>query len=158
MKLSPLVLSLSILAPGLFASDWTMFGGNPQRTGFAKDETKISSENAESMKLEWSAKLENQSKELNSLTVPLTIINLPTDKGFRDIVIIAGSADTVFGLNADNGKIMWKKTMSIEGAPKNPKGHWLCPNALNATPLIDRQSTTVYVLASDGKLHGFTVI
>ena len=31
-------------------------------------------------------------------------------------------------------------------SPKSPDGGWLCPNALNATPVIDRATSTVYVL------------
>jgi outer membrane protein assembly factor BamB len=158
MKICILTLALSLAIPPLHAGDWVMFGGNPQRTGFAKDETKITRDNVKTLKLEWKAKLDNESKELNSLTVPVITVNLPTSKGFRDIVVIAGSSDRVFALNADDGKIMWQKIMSIEGTPKNPQGGWLCPNALNATPLIDRRSHTVYVLASDGKLHSFNVI
>jgi outer membrane protein assembly factor BamB len=141
----------------IHAGDWATFGGNPQRTGWAKDEPKFTKDAVKNMKLLWSAKLDNAAKELNSLTVPVIVINKPTTKGFRDIVVVAGSSDKVFAMNAEDGKLVWQKTMSIEGTPKSAP-HWLCPNALNATPVIDRQTSTVYVLASDGKLHAFNVI
>ncbi|MEO8126223.1 MAG: PQQ-binding-like beta-propeller repeat protein [Bryobacteraceae bacterium] len=142
----------------LSGGEWHTFGGNPQRTGWAKDETKITKENVRGMKLQWKAKLDNEFKDLNSLTVPVVAINLPTLKGFKDIVIVAGASDNVFGLDADDGKVLWSKRMQIEGTPKNPAGGWLCPNALNATPVIDKKARTVYVLASDGKLHSFNFI
>jgi len=138
--------------------EWHTFGGNPQRTGWAKDETKINKDNAKAMKLQWKVKLDNEFKDLNSLTVPVVAINLPTLNGFKDIVIVAGASDTVFALDADVGKVLWHKKMQIEGTPKNPAGGWLCPNALNATPVIDKKARTVYVLASDGKLHSFNFI
>ncbi len=139
------------------AADWLTFAGNPQRTGYAPRETAISPENAGKLKLEWSAKLPNTSKELNALTVPVIIINLPTVKSFKDIVIVAGSSEKVWALDADNGKTLWDKQFTTEGVPKSPDGGWLCPNALNATPVIDRATNTVYVLGGDGRLHVLNV-
>src|SRR4051812_35205227 len=152
-----------LVCAGAFAipalpADWVTFAGNPQRTGWAKDESTLSRDNVKGLKLEWKAKLDNVSKELNSLSAPVITINHPTTKGFRDFVIVAGASDTVFALDAETGSVMWSKRMAVEGTPKNPKGGWLCPNSLNATPVIDRKTKTVYVLASDGKLHGFNVI
>jgi outer membrane protein assembly factor BamB len=158
MRKITFVLGALSLAGSAFGADWLTFGGNPQRTGWAKDETKLTKENVNGLKLAWKVKLDNEFKELNSLTVPVVVINLPTTKGFKDIVIVAGASDTVFGLDADDGKVLWHKKMAIEGAPKNPNGHWLCPNALNATPVIDKRTRSVYVLASDGKLHSLNFI
>ncbi len=151
-------LAVLPLAGFAFGAEWLTFGGNAQRTGWAKDETKLTKENVPGLKLAWKAKLDNESKELNSLTVPVVVINLPTTKGFKDIVIVAGSSDTVFGLDAENGKVLWHRKMEIQGTPKNPAGHWLCPNALNATPVVDKRARTVYVLASDGRLHSMNFI
>jgi outer membrane protein assembly factor BamB len=72
-------------------------------------------------------------------------------------MVVAGSSDKVFGINVEDGKILWQKTMGIEGKAKG-EPHWLCPQALNATPAIDSRANTVYVLASDGKLHGYNII
>jgi outer membrane protein assembly factor BamB len=158
MSTSVLLGAAMSLAGIAFGGEWLTFSGNPQRTGWAKDETKLTRENVKGLKLDWKAKLDNEFRELNSLTVPVVVINLPTTKGFKDIVIVAGASDTVFGLDADEGKVLWHKKMQIEGSPKNPAGHWLCPNALNATPVVDKRSRTVYVLASDGKLHSLNFI
>lgn len=110
------------------------------------------------MKLQWKAKLENEFKELNSLTVPVVAIILPTTKGFKEVVIVAGASGTVFGIDADDGKVLWRKKMQIDGATKNPMGGWVCPNALSATPGIDKKARTVCVLASDGKPDSFNFI
>ena len=114
----------------LHAGEWLTFSGDSQRSGWAKDESKISASSVKNMKLLWSVKLDNEPRELNALTVPVVIINLPTPGGFRDIAIVAGSSDTVFGLDADNGKILWKTKIDAQGTPKSPPD-WLCPNALN---------------------------
>src|SRR4051794_41178465 len=148
---------LALLAATFLRADWTTFGGDPQRTGWAKEETDLTTENIKKLKLEWSLKLDNTSKEMNSLTAPLVHSKVITPHGFKEVVLIAGASDKVFAIDADTGKLMWHKTISIEGAPKQ-KSHWLCPNALNATPVIDAKTRTVYVASSDGKLHALNMV
>jgi outer membrane protein assembly factor BamB len=156
-KLIPFCLVTSLLLWGARAADWTTFGGDPQRTGWAKDETDLTKDNIKKLKLEWSLKLDNASKELNSLTAPVIHSQVITPRGFKEVVLIAGASDKVFAIDADTGKLLWQKSMTVEGTPKQ-RPHWLCPNALNATPVIDRRSRTVYVASSDGKLHAFNLV
>ncbi|MDX2181781.1 MAG: PQQ-binding-like beta-propeller repeat protein [Bryobacteraceae bacterium] len=152
------------LVSALLAGDWTQFGGDPQRTGWAKAETDITKANVKKLKLEWSLKVANTAKELNSLTVPVTVNPVITDKGFKDLVIVAGSADNVTAVDADTGKVFWTRQFTAEGTPRNP-GHWLCPNALNATPVIHRRrpgpglnELNVYLITSDGKLRTINAV
>jgi len=153
-----LILAVALLFSALHAADWLMFGGDPQRTGWAKNEKAISSDTAAKLQLEWSLKLDNAAKQLNSLTAPIIVENVITPKGFKDIVIAAGSSDKVFAIDADTGKLLWQKAFQIEATPKDPDGGWLCPNALNATPIIDKRNKSLYVLASDGKLHSLNYV
>jgi outer membrane protein assembly factor BamB len=156
-NLAPFCLAALMLPAFASAADWTTFAGDPQRSGWAKDETDLTKDNIKKLKLEWKLKLDNESKELNSLTAPLVHSQVITPHGFKEVVLIAGASDKVFAIDADTGKLLWEKTMAIEGTPKQ-KSHWLCPNALNATPVIDRQARTVYVASSDGKLHAFNLV
>src|SRR2546425_12847793 len=64
-------LALLLLSPVARGADWTTFGGDPQRTGWAKEETDLTKDKIGKLRLEWSLKLDNTSKELNSLTAPL---------------------------------------------------------------------------------------
>src|SRR5579859_2138445 len=143
-KLSVLLAASMLLAARAHAGDWTTFGGDPQRTGWAREETDLTKENIGKLKLIWSLKLNNSSKELNSLTAPLLREKVITPHGFKEVLLVAGASDKVFAIDADSGKLMWEKSMTVEGTPKQ-KAHWLCPNALNATPVIDRRASTVYV-------------
>lgn len=140
---------------------WNTFGVDAQRTGWNKGETELTPENVKGLKLEWSTKLDIQPKALNGLTPPLARANLATPRGVKDIVIVGGVSDQVFVVDGDTGKIFWQKTLSIQGTPKRNES-WLCPNGLNATPVIARAPTgfgqTLYVLASDGRLHGFNLV
>lgn len=156
-------MTLRFLAPvvvgsAMFAGDWTTFSGDAQRTAWARNEQIITKQNVGKMKLLWSLKLENTTHELTSLTTPIVAVQLPTQKGFHDYVIVAGSSDVVYAVEADEGKIVWQRKLPLEGTPKVPQTDWLCPNALNATPHIDKRNRTLYVLASDGRLHSLNII
>ena len=110
---------------------------------------------------------------MNSLTIPLVKGPLITQKGFKELVVVAGASDKLFAIDDDTGRMYWEKTLTVtppaEGARRS---HWLCPNALNADPIIgplpqppganenggNFRGQAVYVIASDGRLHGFNLI
>ncbi len=143
-------------------ADWLTYGADPQRTGYARGETKLSRETIKSLRLQWKLKLDDTAKELTSLTAPLVAEQVYTSRGVKDIVVVAGASDTLYAIDADTGKLLWQKTFQIEGSPKQ-KPHWLCPNALNATPTIEKGGRglgerTVHIIASDGKLHSLNII
>jgi outer membrane protein assembly factor BamB len=142
----------------LIAANWLSYGHDPQRTGWSPQETDINRANAKSMSLLWKAHLDNQPRELNSLTAPVNVEWVTTDKGMAEIVIVGGASDNLFALDANSGKLIWKKSFEAEGKPHG--SFWLCPNALNDTPLIrkDGLAATVFVISSDGKLHMLNAI
>ncbi len=141
----------------VWAGQWPTFGFDPQRSGWAKTENTLSVGNVSKLKLEWSLKLDNQALEYNALTAPLVAERVITPEGFKDIVFTAGSQDRVFAIDADSGKLLWSKTFTRTAEPKQ-KPHWLCPNALNATPVLDRRTRTIYVVSSDGILHSLSLV
>jgi outer membrane protein assembly factor BamB len=145
---------------------WTTFGGDPQRTGWNKTETDLTPDNVKNLKLEWSVRLDSAPKALHGLTAPLVRATAATSKGVKDLVVVAGASDKVYVIDGDTGKIVWQKTLSMEGTPERQES-WLCPNALTATPVIGpapRSSgpatfgLALYVLGSDGKLHTFSLV
>ena len=138
----------------LMAADWPSFGRDPQRTSWSPQETDISPSNAGSMTLLWKTHLDNQPRELNGLTAAVAVEWVVTDQGMKEIVVVGGASDNLFALDAGTGKLLWKKTFSVEGKSRE-EPFWLCPNALNATPLIRKEDlkASVYSIASDGKLH-----
>jgi outer membrane protein assembly factor BamB len=154
------ILSILLVpAAALIASNWTTAGHDPQRTGWSPQETDINPGNVKSMGLLWKTHLDNEPRELNSLSQAVVVEWVPTDKGMREYAIVAGASDHLYALNPDTGKIVWQKSFANPDKPKQ-KPFWLCPNALNATPLIRKQglAASVYTISSDGKLHVFNVI
>lgn len=149
--------ALLLCSLGLAAADWLTFGGDPSRSGWQKDEETLNVSNVKDLKIEWQLKLDNQPKEMYSLTVPVSMNPVITPRGFKELLFVAGTSDELFAIDADSGKIFWKKKFTVVGESKQ-KPHWLCPVALNATPVIDKKSRTVYVVSSDGYLHSLNVV
>jgi len=161
-------LALAQLSPAQFGrGSWTTFGGDPQRTGWNKTEPDLTRDSVKHLKLEWSVQLDSEAKALSNLTAPLVRASMATPKGVKDLVIVGGAANKVFVIDGDTGKIIWQKTLSIDGTPER-RDSWLCPNGLSATPVIGPVPRTagvapafgqaLYVLASDGKLHAFNLV
>jgi outer membrane protein assembly factor BamB len=139
------------------ASDWTMYGGDPQRSGIARGENELNKESVPKLKLQWKTRVENRTKELTALTVPVVVSGVPAPGGFKDFVVVAGSDDNLFAIDGDTGRLLWQKKFAVTEKPKQ-EPHWLCPNALTATPVIDRKQLVAYVLSSDGQLHSLNVV
>jgi len=76
-----------------------------------------------------------------------------TTHGIKTLVYVAGSDDHIFALDATNGSLVWNFDFESHVRPKD-EGMWLCPNGVNATPVIDAATSTIYAVAVDGRLYG----
>ena len=153
MKLALRLLIAGCLFGGAAFTQWTTFGGDPQRSGSAQTESILNKENASTLELKWKLQLDNIPKELTSLTPPVVVDQVKTEHGIKEYVIIGGSSDNLYAVDADSGKLAWKKTFTLSAAPIS-QPNTLCPFALNATPVIQGgRSKTVYSISADGKLH-----
>jgi outer membrane protein assembly factor BamB len=137
-------ISALLIAPLVItAADWTQYGGDSARTFFVSRDKRLDKHSVSRLSLRWNAKLENVSKELNSLTVPVVS---------GKYAIVAGSDDELYALDVNTGATIWHRHFAPP-AVAAPKVDWLCPNALTATPVIDADKQIVYALASDGRLY-----
>lgn len=152
-----LLCAVPVLLCSIAGASWVTFGGDQARTGVDQDEFVINPQTAKQMKLLWKLKLENQPKELNSLTAAVVLNPVYTNQGAETYIAVGGSSDNLFVIDADTGKVVWQK--HFENAVPPPKsiraGYYFCPNALNDTPMIENFSggPTVFVISIDGKLH-----
>ena len=118
-------------------ADWLTHSGDPQRSGWQKVESAISKDSVKDFKLLWKLKLENEQKGLYSIFEPLIIGKLITNRGFKEMAIVAGSDDNLWAIDADLGRVIWKKHFSYSSAtPKTTSSSWLCPGGLTATPVV----------------------
>jgi outer membrane protein assembly factor BamB len=128
-------------------SDWTTFGYDGQRTGWNRDERSLSTANAAQLRRAWKTVLPNTPHVLAGLTAPLVVTTAA-----RELVIVGGSDDHVFALDAATGERVWQADFTTTAKPGAP-ADWLCPNALNATPVIDAARARLFAVASDGRLY-----
>jgi outer membrane protein assembly factor BamB len=138
------------------AGDWTMFGHDPQRSGWAMEENTLSPANASNLELKWKAKLKNEAYSLSALTAPVVASDIATVQGVRSVVYVAGIKGTVFALDAQTGAELWTHTFRYVVSPGKGgyQGTFLCPNGITATPVIDKSTSILYVIAGDGALYG----
>lgn len=145
------------------AGSWLTFGGDPQRTAWAKDETAISADTVKSFQLLWKLQLDNKPLQLNSLTSPVVINPVYTNAGAETYVVLGGSSDNLYVIDADSGKLVWQKHFTDEAPPPGgpqSNGSYFCPNALNDTPVIQPgpQGPTIYVVGVDGRIHALNIV
>lgn len=150
LKAGCLYLVMGILS---LRADWLTFGHDPQRSAWATGETKLTPRNAKDLELKWSVQLDNVPLALNALTAPVVARDVVTPSGIKALVYIAGSSNHLFAVDAATGKVEWQRTFQSFVTAKEDL-YYLCPNAINATPVIDRRQNMIFALAYDGRLFG----
>jgi len=90
---------------------------------------------------------------LSSLMPPVVASKVVTPRGVKTVVYAAGSSDTFFALDAQDGSVIWNRTFESAIVPRE-ESFYLCPNSVNATPTIDRERSIVYTIPRNGKLYG----
>jgi hypothetical protein len=93
----------------LMASDYLTEGNDPGRTGWMKEEKAFTLANVKDMKLLWKVKLESQPREMHNLFSPLIAGRVTTARGAREVAIVAGISDELFGIDVASGELLWKK-------------------------------------------------
>ncbi|HXR78842.1 MAG TPA: PQQ-binding-like beta-propeller repeat protein [Bryobacteraceae bacterium] len=148
-----LLLSFSAIAS---AADWLTYAHDPQRSGWSFEETTLTPANVSQLGLKWKTKLENKSYSLSAVTAPVVATKVSTAHGVRSVVYVAGIQGNVFAVDAETGEELWEHTFRYVVSPGKGgyQGTFLCPNGITATPVIDKETNTLYVLGGDGALYG----
>src|SRR3954471_19056449 len=97
------LLSLIAAQSPTRTSEWVTSAYDAQRTGWNRAETSLSAENVGQMRRLWKTVLPNRPHVLAGLAPPLVVRD-----GDRDLVIVAGSDDHVFALDAATGERVWQ--------------------------------------------------
>ena len=148
-----------VVSSGPATRDWLTYGYDPERTGWARGETTLNKNNVRQLGLVWKTQLDAVPNAINAhatLTDALVVDNVSTSEGMKNLVIVAGGANeknALYALDTATGKVFWQKNYpNNQKPPQAPNG--ACPNNLNATPVIDKATGTVYVLPNDGRIRG----
>jgi hypothetical protein len=133
-----LAAASAAFAQGRGGPNWATTGSDAQRTSWVKTDPRISSDSMRKpgFQLLWKAKLENQPRQLESLTQPMLLPNIISYKGFKALAFVGGSSDNVYSIDYDLNKMFWKRHLNT--MPAGP-GTIACPGAMTtitrATPL-----------------------
>jgi outer membrane protein assembly factor BamB len=149
-------------AQGQKKADWLTDGGDPQRTAWQRHETILTRETVRNMKLLWKLKLDNKPRQMHSLFPPLIAGNVEASSGPKEIAVVAGISDNVFGIDVEQGTLLWTRHFdsTFEEPPQRGPGSTLCPGGLTATPVLDQPSPgkyVAYVVSWDGRLRELDV-
>lgn len=157
------------------ASDWITHSGDLQRTGWQRDEAKISKETVKNLQLLWKIRLDTRQRSVYALYGPLIVERAITDRGFKELALVAGAGNDLFAVDADLGTLFWKKHFDWHAeVPETDQVTFLCPGGLTAWPVLQggrgrgagappqRGASpfavrTMFVVSGDGDLHAVNI-
>jgi outer membrane protein assembly factor BamB len=139
-------------------ADWLTDGGDPQRTGWQRNETILTTENAGRLRIVWKLQLDNVPREMHALLPPLIVGEAATAAGPKEIAIVAGSSDNIYAIDVVAGQLLWKRHFEYPPARTSRRvGDALCPGGQTATPVIGPRDAsgrrTIYALDGSGALR-----
>src|SRR4051795_9570691 len=94
-------------APGQSGPEWTTGSGDPSRDAWQRGESKITPRTAKDLRLLWKVKVATKPMGMLSFREPLIVNGVKTAEGVRTLPILAGAANDVCAIDADNGKVVW---------------------------------------------------
>jgi outer membrane protein assembly factor BamB len=151
--LGALLLSASAT---VLANDMLTQGVDIGRTGWVKDEKVFTPANVGGMKLLWKLKLESTPRAMHNLFSPLIAEKVNTPQGVKEIGIVAGVSDDLFGIDVATGKQLWHVKFDGGPNPPPPSNDTLCPAGQTAAPTMAQVAPgqyTVYAVSWDGRLR-----
>jgi outer membrane protein assembly factor BamB len=137
-------------------ASWLMDGGDPARTSWQRHETLLGTTSVRDMRLLWKVKLDNEPRQMHNLFAPLIIPDLEMPDGPREIAIVAGVSDNVYGIDVETGKQIWKRHFDSTYQDTGRGGGPLCPGGQTATPIVVPDGPgkyKVYAISWDGRLR-----
>ena len=118
-------------AQGRGGQNWTTSNADAQRTSWMRTDSRISRDSVQkpgAFQLIWKTKLDNQTRQLNSLTPPVLLNTIISYKGFKSLLFIGGSGDNVYSIDYDLNRIFWTRRLSSSPQTGTP----LCPGGLTS--------------------------
>lgn len=156
-----LALALAVVVR-VWGAEYLTAGVNPQRTGWVKDEKVFTPANVSRMKLLWKTKIESTPREMHNLFPPLVAERVTTVRGPRQVLVVPGVSDDLFGVDALSGEMVWSRHFDSASDPSNgAPPNTLCPGGQTAIPVIAPGATpgkyVAYAVSWDGRLRQINV-
>jgi len=151
-------LAVVVLAAGRAgsASDFLTEGVDSARTGWIRDETIFTTANVGTTKLLWKKKLDSTPRAMHNLFAPLVAQRVTTTQGMRELAVVAGVTDDLFGFDVASGRQIWYRHFDSTLANPGGTNDTLCPGGQTAVPTMAQIAPgkyTVYAVSWDGRLR-----
>lgn len=142
-KFTLLALCAAVAALLTWAADWPSLSGNPQRDGWAKTEKAFTRETAKNIELLYKFHSDNQTKSTAALASPIVAGQLITYLGFKEMLVVGGSQDNVYSIDADLNRQIWKTHFEYKSNKPAPAPTAVCPGGLTAGLAMPGSSTAM---------------
>jgi hypothetical protein len=118
----------------VWAADWPSTAGNPQRDGWAQGETGLSKENIANKQIQllYKYKFDNEAKGLTDIGSPIDLTSIIGYQGFKQLLFIGGSSDTVYALDPDVGSLFFKTKFDPMDKVAGGSSSALCSGGMTA--------------------------
>ena len=151
-------LAATLGAEGPARANWLTDGYDKERTSWQRNETLLRPDTVGRMKLLWKVQLDNPPRQMHNLFAALVVGDVLTAQGPRELAIVAGVSDNLYGIDVETGRQIWKRHFdSTFPESDSSRVYVLCPGGLTATPTIVPTATpgkyTVYAISWDGRLR-----
>ena len=149
------MLALALQIPG-GAARFLTEGVDIGRTGWVRDEKVFSPANVGRSKLLWKVKLDSTPRAMHNLFAPLVADGVTTPEGPRELAVVAGVSDDLFGIDVATGRQIWHRRFDSTLAKPGGTNDTLCPGGQTAVPTMAETSTgkfTIYAVSWDGRLR-----
>src|SRR3954469_23733177 len=128
------------------AVDFLTEGFDIGRTGWVREEKVFTTANVGSMKLSWKLKLESTPRAMHNLFAPLVAERVTTAQRDRELAVVAGVSDDLFGIDVATGHQIWHRHFDSTLASPGGTNDTLCPGGLTAVPVLAQTSPGKYTI------------
>ena len=140
----------------VFATDFLTEGVDKERTGWVRDEKIFTKANVGTSKLLWKIKLTSTPRAMHNLFAPLIAERVTTAAGVKELGVVAGVSDDLFGIDIATGTQLWHRKFDNLLTNTGISNDTLCPAGQTAAPTMAQTSAgvyTIYAVSWDGRLR-----
>lgn len=126
---------------GRGGGEWTTSQGDAQRSSWVRTDVRLTRDAVQKgeLKFLWKMKLDNETRQLNSLTTPVLMDRLISHRGFKALAFIGASGERVYAVDTDLARVYWTTIINYSSITPPANSSWACPGGLTAA--ITRPTT-----------------
>jgi len=121
-------------AQGRGGGEWTTSQGDAQRSSWVRTDARLTKDAVQKgeLKFLWKMKLDNETRQLNSLTTPVLMDRLISHRGFKALAFVGASAERMYAIDTDLAKVYWTTIINYSSITPPANSSWPCPGGLAA--------------------------